>query len=142
MLTWLITPPVEPRPKASADGTLQHFDRLDVEEVAVVLADVAHAVEEEIAARGEAAQPEDLRRGHAAFRRGERDAGHVAQRFLQRRDRLLPDHRLRDDVHELRDVAQRRLIHADAVDVDSVLNPLSWRAGDLDFGQRMRLLPD
>ena len=64
--------------RAAAEGqrrrTLQDFDAVDVEEVAVVLANVAHGIEEEIAARGKAPQPEDLRSGHAAFRRGERDA--------------------------------------------------------------------
>ena len=60
---------------------LEYLDRLGGEQVAVVLADVADAVEEQVAAGREAAQVEDLVGLRAAFRGRVADARHVAQRI-------------------------------------------------------------
>src|SRR6187551_674300 len=79
LLTWLTTPPVEPRPN-SIDAA-QHLDPVEVEDVALVERGVADAVDEDVAAGGEreAAQADVLL---AALGRLEADAGGVVQRLL------------------------------------------------------------
>jgi hypothetical protein len=88
-------------------GPFQHLDLLDVEQIAVVLAEIAHAVEKEVTAGRKAAQVVDVVRLRSSFRGGVADAGHVAQRVAKRGRALRADHLLRHGVDELRDVPQR-----------------------------------
>ena len=106
LLTWLITPPVEPRPNRTEAGPFSTSIALQVERIAVVAAEVAHAVEVEVVARVEAAQCEAvaLRAGLAG---GEADAGHIAQRVAHRGDGLVLHQLLRDHADRLRRVEQR-----------------------------------
>ena len=62
---------------------LQDRDLLQVKRIAIVTAKVAHAVEENIVAGGEAANRQVVALG-AAFSGGDADAGHIAQRVAQR----------------------------------------------------------
>ena len=72
---------------AAAEGdrgrALQDIDVFVVERIAVVAAEIAHAVEENVVARGEAANGEVVAL-RAAFAGREADARHVAQRVAQR----------------------------------------------------------
>ena len=87
-------------------GSLEDFDLLEMEGVAVVAAEVAHPVDVDVVARREAAQREGVAL-EAALARGDRNAGHVAQRFAQRRVGLLLHELLRDDADGLGRVEQR-----------------------------------
>src|SRR4029077_12221648 len=55
---------------------LQHFHLIHIERVAVVAAEVAHAVEEDVVARSKTADGEAVSLG-SAFTGGEADAGYV-----------------------------------------------------------------
>jgi hypothetical protein len=104
----------------------EHVDLLIVERIAVVAAEVADSVQEDVVARGEAAdgQVVALRAGFAGRQRNPRD---VAQRILERGHALVREHELRDDGNRLRRVDQRlaELLHGDRVrepgdDVDRI----------------------
>ena len=83
---------MEPRPAKDGGRSLGHLDLLDVEGVAGVAAEVAHAVHEHVGAGAEAADGEVVAGGHAAFAGLDGDAGHVAQHVAQRGRVLLLDH--------------------------------------------------
>ena len=56
LLTWLIAPPVEPRPNSNDDGPCSTSTSSRSNGVAIIAAEVAHAVEIEIVASIESAQ--------------------------------------------------------------------------------------
>ena len=87
-------------------GSLNHVDFLQVEGIAVVAAEIAHAIDIEIVARAEAANRQIVAL-RAAFAGRDADAGHVAQRVAQRGGVLLRHDLLADDVHGLRHIAER-----------------------------------
>ena len=107
LLTWLMAPPVAPRPASDEVGSLGHFDLLEIERIARVAAEVAHAVDEHVGARAEAANGQLIAGGHAALAGLEGDAGDVAQHVAQGGGALLVHHRARDHGDGLRNVAQR-----------------------------------
>ena len=82
---------------------LQHFHFLHVERIAIVAAEVAHAVDEKIVARGEAADGQVVAL-RAAFARCQADARNVAERVAQRGGALLIHHLARHFVDGLRRV--------------------------------------
>jgi hypothetical protein len=84
---------------------LEHLHRLQREDIAAVLAAVAHAVEVDVGAGREAAQV-DVVADHAALAGAQGDAGHVAQRVLQRGGRLRVEHLAVQHGDGLRHVAQ------------------------------------
>src|SRR5690606_12198693 len=85
------------------------LDILDVEGVARVAAAVARAVDEDVAARVEATELEIVGAGgETVFARVEGNAGGVPQDFGQVARALLLDDLLRNDVHRLRRVEERR----------------------------------
>ena len=106
LLTSLTTPPVVPRPKVTADGPSQHLHFFLVECVAVVAAEIAHAVEENVVARREAANRQVVAL-RAAFAGRQADACHVAQRVAQRGGVLLGHDLLRHHADRLRRVQSR-----------------------------------
>ncbi len=85
---------------------MQNRDLLHIERVAIVAAEVAHAVEEDIVAGGEASDGEVVALC-AAFARGDADAGHVAQGIAQCGRSLVLDDVLGNDIDGLRRVDQR-----------------------------------
>ena len=88
-------------------GALGDFDLFEVERIARVAAEVAHAVDEHVGARAEAADGHLVAGRHAAFTGLERDARDVAQHVAQRHRALLLHDGARDHGDGLRDVAQR-----------------------------------
>jgi hypothetical protein len=123
----LIKPPDEPRRRA-----FQHFDALDVGEVAEVQRVVAQAVDELVRDGGEAAQ------GHLvalAVTVRQADARHRFQCAFHRQGSLVQQQLLWHHVHGLRDVAQRRVDLGCAGRVRLVVVGRSGpRAADLDHG--------
>ena len=107
LLTRLMAPPVDPRPAIDRRRALGHFDLFEVERVARVAAEVAHAVDEHVGARAEAADRHLIAGRHAAFAGLERDADDVAQHVAQRGGALLLDDRGGNHGDRLRDVAER-----------------------------------
>ncbi len=95
---------MEPRPNVTDD--VQHRNFLHVERIAVVTAKVAHAVEEDIVAGGEAANGEVVAL-RATFACGQTDAGNIAQRIAQRGRALVLNNVLGNDVDGLRSLHQR-----------------------------------
>ena len=85
---------------------LQHLDRLDVERVARIAAEVAHAVQEQVVARVEAADVRIVALP-AELAGAERDAGHGAQRVVERDGGAVVEQLLRDLDDRLRRIAQR-----------------------------------
>ncbi|MCY1396103.1 hypothetical protein D9M71_110630 [compost metagenome] len=85
---------------------LDHFDALDVGEVAEVEGVVTHAVDEHVADGAEAANGDLVALAIAV---GEADAGDVLQHVFQGLGPLVLDHALGHDVDSLGDVAQRRI---------------------------------
>ena len=85
--------------------TLQDRDLLHVKGIAIVAAKVAHAVEENVVARGKAANRKVVALG-AAFPRSDADAGNIAQSIAQRGRALVLDDVLGNDVDGLRGVDQ------------------------------------
>ncbi len=78
-----MTPPVVPAPKLSDDGPLRTCDFLGGEAVAHIDAEIAQAVDVEVALGLEAADAELVAvEAAAAFADGDSDARHVAQRLL------------------------------------------------------------
>ena len=106
LLTWLITPPVEPRPNRIEAGPFSTSISLQVERIAVVAAEVAHAVEVEVVARVESAQRQTVALS-AGLARGQADAGDIAQRVAHRGDALILHQLLRDHGDRLRGIEQR-----------------------------------
>ncbi len=113
-------------------GALEHLDRLEVEGVAGVLAQVAHPVDVDVVAGREAAQGEVVALAPARLARGQADAGHRAQRVAQGEHRALVEHLLRDDGDGLRRVLDRvgELVEARLLDLELVA-----LAADVDAGQ-------
>ena len=105
-MAWLTTPPVEPRPNVTDDGPCSTSTSCSVERIAIVAAEIAHAVDEEIVAGGESADGQVVAL-RAAFAGRQADAGNVAQRVAQRGDALLLHHLLRNGGDGLRRVEQR-----------------------------------
>ena len=85
---------------------MQDRDFLHVKRIAIVAAEVAHAVEENVIAGGESSHREVVALG-AAFSRGDADAGHIAQGIAQRGRALVLNDVLGNDVDGLRRVHQR-----------------------------------
>ena len=85
---------------------MQHFDLIHIEGIAIVAAEVAHAVEEDVVARGEATDGEAVSL-RAAFAGGQADAGNVAQGVAQCGCALVLNDLLRDDINGLRSFHQR-----------------------------------
>ena len=69
---------MEPRPKVTEEGPWSTSTSSSIKRIAIVAAEVAHAIDEEIVARGEAANSEVVAL-RAAFSGGEADAGNIAQ---------------------------------------------------------------
>ena len=114
-------------------GALEHLDRLQVEGVAGVLAEVADPVDVDVVAGREAAEREVVTLTPAAFARGQADAGHGAERVAQGEHRALLQHLLRDDRDGLRGVLDgvRELVEARLLDLELVA-----LAPDVDPRQR------
>ena len=116
LLTWLIAPPVEPRPNMTADGPLRTStdSRLNVSRV--YMTEVADAVDEDVVARREPAQGEVVALGASALARGDADAGHVAQGVAQAEGGLLAHHLERHHRDGLRRVLKRIRESSELVD--------------------------
>jgi hypothetical protein len=112
LLTWLTTPPVEPRPNSIDAEPRSTSIAVEVEDVALVERGVADAVDEDVAAGGEreAAQADVLL---AALGRLEADAGGVVQRLLHGVGAAVLHQLLGDHGDRLRDVAQILVAAAD-----------------------------
>ncbi len=82
-----MTPPVEPRPNCDACRAFEHIDLFIVEGIAVIAAEVAHAVEKDVVLRSEAANGQIVALQRALTGR-ETDAWRIAQRIAQRGDTL------------------------------------------------------
>ena len=102
--------------KLHACRAFEHLHLLEVEAVAVVAAEVANAVEEDVVACGEAADGEVVALG-SAFAGGDADAGDVANRVEERVVLFVVENKLGDFNHRLRCVEDRlrELCHADGV---------------------------
>ncbi len=85
---------------------LQDRDFLHVEGIAIVAAEVPHAIEENVVARGKAADSQIVALG-SAFSRGQADAGNIAQSVPQRGRALVLNDVLGNDVDGLRSFNQR-----------------------------------
>ena len=85
---------------------LQHRDFLHIEGIAIIASEVAHAIEENVVARGEAADGQIVAL-RSAFSRGQADAGNVAQGIAQRGRALVLDDVLGNDVDGLGSLNQR-----------------------------------
>ena len=96
-------------PEQHRGRAAQELDAVEAEHVALVEGRIAHAVDEDVAARGEreAAQADVLL---AAFGRLEGDARRLVERFLDGVDAPVLDQLFGDDGDRLRNVAQ--LLHA------------------------------
>jgi hypothetical protein len=86
---------------------LRHLHLLQVEGIASVTAEVAHAVDEHIGARAEPADGQIVAGRHAAFTCLHGDADHVPQHVAERRRRLLLDDVAANHVDRLRHLTQR-----------------------------------
>jgi hypothetical protein len=89
-------------------GALNDLDLLQVEDLALLAARVAHAVDEDVVARRLAPDEGPVGQRLAAFARAEGDAGGVAQQVFQRGRRRLGDDLFRDDRHRAGRVQQGR----------------------------------
>src|SRR4051812_31483853 len=80
--------------------SLENFNFFHIEGIAIVAAEITHAIDEEIIARAETADGEVIAL-RAAFTRRDTDTGNVAQRIAQRGDVLLFESFLRNDADGL-----------------------------------------
>ena len=106
LVTWLTTPPVDPRPNKTDAGPFSTSIELQVERVTCIAAEITHAVQVEIVAGREAAQRQVVALG-AGFPRTQADARHVSQRIPQRHVALVLHQFLRHNVDRLRRIQQR-----------------------------------
>src|ERR1041384_4655285 len=86
--------------------TLQHFNLVHVEGIAVVAAEVTHAIEEDVVASGKAADGQAVSLC-SPFTSGQADAGDVAQGVTQGGGSLVLNDVLRDDVDGLWSLDER-----------------------------------
>ncbi len=89
--------------KHNRSRALQHFDLLGIKRIAIVAAEIAHAVDEQIVARRESADCQIVAL-RSAFARRQADAGHISQGIAQRRDALLLHHGVWNGSYGLRGV--------------------------------------
>ena len=96
-------------PTAEDQGgrAFEHLDRVGREKIAVVLADVAHAIDEDILIERETAQIEQYIGLGSAFGCRVADPGRVAQCLVTAWSRFASESALAVPVDELRDVAKR-----------------------------------
>src|ERR1041384_2829153 len=85
--------------------TLQHFNLVHVEGIAVVAAEVTHAIEEDVVASGKATDGQTITLC-APLAGGQADAGDVAQGVTQGSGTLVLNDVLRNDVDGLRSFHQ------------------------------------
>lgn len=115
-------------------GALQDLDRLQVEGVAAVLAEVAYPVDVDVVARRESAQREVVTLPAAALARGEADAGHGSERVAEGEERPLLEDLLGEDGDRLGGVLDRvgQLVEARLLDLELVAPPPDVHAGQRD----------
>ena len=87
---------------------LQNLDFLSIERIAVVAAEIAHSVNEEVVASGETANGEVVAL-RTAFTGGKADTSHIPQSVAQGSVALLRHRLLRNNVDGLRCIDQRAL---------------------------------
>ena len=121
-------------PEQDRGGALQHLDLLQVEGVAVIVSEIADAIEEYIRSRDEAPD-----RGRVALKRelacAQADARHVAKRVVEVADRAVLEHLVGDDLDGLGRIEQSFGEFGKVGDLDfEFLGPLALALDDDLFG--------
>src|SRR6185503_897228 len=91
-------------PGVSGAWSFHDVDLLEVERIARLRTEIAHAVDEDVVTRAETPQRQVVARGITAFAGRDRQTGNVAQHVAQRRRYLFLDNLFRDHSDGLRGV--------------------------------------